>query len=147
MIFSAVSEVVDKVLLLELGAEDYMTKPFSPRELLARVQASIRRPRKSEPIATYRFGDCEIDFLRMIARRSGKVISLTAHEFRLLRFFTENPERVFSREELLNDVWGYLLRRHEPSITRSSSSAKAEADPANPRHLQTIYGAGYKFAP
>ncbi len=149
LILSAVSEVVDKVLLLELGAEDYVTKPFSPRELLARVQASIRRRRKSDPVATYRFGDCEIDFLKMIARKSGKVISLTAHEFKLLRFFTENPERVLSRDELLSDVWGYnsypTTRTVDNQILKLRQ--KLESDPASPRHLQTIYGAGYKFTP
>lgn len=149
LILSAVSEVVDKVLLLELGAEDYVTKPFSPRELLARVQACIRRRRKSGPVATYRFGDCEIDFLKMTARRSGRSISLTAHEFKLIRFFTENPERVLSRDELLNDVWGYnsypTTRTVDNQILKLRQ--KLEIDPANPRHLQTIYGAGYKFAP
>jgi DNA-binding response OmpR family regulator len=149
LILSAVSEVVDKVLLLELGAEDYVTKPFSPRELLARVQAAIRRRRKSEPSATYRFGDCEIDFLKMTARKSGKVIPLTAHEFKLLRFFTKNPERVLSRDELLSDVWGYnsypTTRTVDNQILKLRQ--KLESDPASPRHLQTIYGAGYKFTP
>lgn len=149
LILSAVSEVVDKVLLLELGADDYVTKPFSPRELLARVQAAIRRRRRPEPPPTYRFGDCEIDFLKMTARRDGQAVTLTAHEFKLLRFFTENPERVLSRDELLNDVWGYnsypTTRTVDNQILKLRQ--KLEADPANPRHLQTIYGAGYKFAP
>ncbi|WP_236657235.1 response regulator transcription factor [Acidisarcina polymorpha] len=149
LMLSAVSEVVDKVLLLELGAEDYVTKPFSPRELLARVQASIRRRRKPEPTLTYKFGDCEIDFLKMTARKDGGKITLTAHEFKLLRFFTENPERVLSRDELLNVVWGYnsypTTRTVDNQILKLRQ--KLESDPANPRHLQTIYGAGYKFAP
>jgi DNA-binding response OmpR family regulator len=149
LILSAVSEVVDKVLLLELGAEDYVTKPFSPRELLARVQASIRRRRKTGPIATCRFGNCEIDFLKMTVQREGRAITLTAHEFKLLRFFTENPERVLSRDELLNDVWGYNSYPSTRTVDNQilKLRQKLESDPANPQHLQTIYGAGYKFAP
>lgn len=149
IILSAISEVVDKVLLLEMGAEDYVTKPFSPRELLARVQAAIRRRRKPEPTHTYSFGDCEIDFKKMVASKAGQTITLTAHEYKLLRFFTQNAERVLSREELLNDVWGY----HVYPTTRTVDNQilklrqKLETDPANPRHLQTIYGAGYKFTP
>ena len=149
IILSAVSEVVDKVLLLELGAEDYVTKPFSPRELLARVQACIRRRRATAPVARYIFGNCEIDFLKMTVQRSGQPVTLTAHEFKLLRFFTENPERVLSRDELLSDVLGYnsypTTRTVDNQIMKLRQ--KLEVDPANPRHLQTIYGAGYKFAP
>ncbi len=149
IVLSAITEVVDKVLLLELGADDYVTKPFSPRELMARVQAAIRRRRKPPVETTYRFGDCEIDFLRMTARRAETPVVLTAHEYKLLRFFTQRPERVLSREELLNEVWGYNFYPTTRTVDNQilKLRQKLEADPANPRHLLTIYGAGYKFVP
>jgi DNA-binding response OmpR family regulator len=150
IVLSAISEVADKVLLLELGADDYMTKPFSPRELMARVQAALRRPRMQvSTAATYSFGKCEIDFAKMSARRAGKPITLTAHEFKLLKYFVENAERVLSREELLNEVWGY----HSYPTTRTVDNQilklrqKLEPDSADPHHLQTVYGAGYRFVP
>lgn len=149
IVLSAITEVVDKVLLLELGADDYITKPFSPRELMARVQAAIRRRRRPTSSSVYRFGECEIDFEKMTARRAGAPVVLTSHEFKLLRFFTENPERVLSRELLLNEVWGYnsypTTRTVDNQILKLRQ--KLETDPANPRHLLTIYGAGYKFVP
>ncbi len=147
IILSAVTEVADKVLLLELGADDYVTKPFSPRELLARVQAALRRVQQRAPDAPQVFGDCAVDFPRMQVLRGGEAVSLTAHEFKLLRFLMENPERVISREELLTDVWGY----NNYPTTRSVDNQilklrqKLEADPANPRHFVTVHGAGYRF--
>jgi DNA-binding response OmpR family regulator len=149
IVLSAITEVVDKVLLLQLGADDYVTKPFSPRELMARVQAAIRRRHRTAKTTTYRFGDCEIDFQKMTARRAGMAVTLTSHEFKLLRYFTENPERVLSRELLLNEVWGYnsypTTRTVDNQILKLRQ--KLEPDPANPRHLLTMYGAGYKFIP
>jgi DNA-binding response OmpR family regulator len=149
IVVSAISEVADKVLLLELGADDYVTKPFSPRELMARVQAALRRPQKPAAIATYTFGECEIDFAKMSARRAGKPITLTAHEFKLLKYFVEHAERVLGREELLNEVWGYnsypTTRTVDNQILKLRQ--KLEHDLAEPRHLQTVYGAGYKFVP
>jgi DNA-binding response OmpR family regulator len=149
IVLSAITEVVDKVLLLELGADDYVTKPFSPRELMARVQAAIRRQRRPTQSAVYRFGECEIDFEKMTAKRAGTPVVLTSHEFKLLRFFTENPERVLSREVLLNEVWGYnsypTTRTVDNQILKLRQ--KLEPDPTNPTHLLTIYGAGYKFVP
>jgi DNA-binding response OmpR family regulator len=149
IVLSAISEVVDKVLLLELGADDYVTKPFSPRELLARVQAAIRRRKRTPQSAICRFGECEIDFERMTAQRSGEPVVLTSHEFKLLRFFAEHPERVLSRELLLNEVWGYnsypTTRTVDNQILKLRQ--KLEHDPANPIHLLTIYGAGYKYIP
>jgi DNA-binding response OmpR family regulator len=150
IVLSAISEVADKVLLLELGADDYVTKPFSPRELMARVQAALRRPRvQVAATTTYRFGECELDFAKMSARRGGKPIALTAHEFKLLKYFVENAERVLSREELLNEVWGYnsypTTRTVDNQILKLRQ--KLEPDAAEPHHLQTIYGAGYRFVP
>lgn len=149
IVLSAIAEVVDKVLLLELGADDYVTKPFSPRELLARVQAAIRRRRRPIQATVYPFGDCEIDFQKMTAHRGGLPIELTSHEFKLLKFFTEHAEQVLSRELLLNEVWGYnsypTTRTVDNQILKLRQ--KLEPDPANPQHLLTIYGAGYKFVP
>ncbi len=149
VVLSAITEVADKVLLLELGADDYVTKPFSPRELTARVQAAIRRQHKPSAQTIYRFDDCEIDFKKMTARRSGNPVILTAHEFKLLKYFTDNVERVLTREVLLNEVWGYnafpTTRTVDNQILKLRQ--KLESDPADPRHLLTIYGAGYKFVP
>jgi DNA-binding response OmpR family regulator len=149
IVLSAITEVSDKVMLLELGADDYVTKPFSPRELLARAQVALRRLDQHSPDAPVRFGDCEIDFASMVARRQNQPVNLTAHEFKLLRFFVDNAERVISRAELLTDVWGY---NHYPT-TRSVDNQilklrqKLESDPADPRHFLTVHGAGYKFHP
>jgi len=149
IVLSAVTDVVDKVLLLELGADDYVTKPFSPRELVARVQAAIRRRQKRSAQPVFRFGNCEIDFAKMTARRDGIPVILTAHEFKLLKCFTVNPERVLTREDLLNQVWGFnsypTTRTVDNQILKLRQ--KVESDPANPKHLVTIYGAGYKFVP
>jgi DNA-binding response OmpR family regulator len=149
IVVSAVSEVADKVLLLELGADDYVTKPFSPRELMARVQAALRRRHKPTAMVTYKFGECEVDFARMSARRAGTPITLTAHEFKLLKYFVENAERVLSREELLNEVWGYNSYPTTRTVDNQILKLRQKLEPnANePRYLQTIYGAGYKFVP
>jgi DNA-binding response OmpR family regulator len=149
IVLSAISEVADKVLLLELGADDYVTKPFSPRELTARVQAAVRRQHKPSVPVTYRFGDCEVDFKKMTVHRKGVPTMLTAHEFKLLKYFTENVERVLTRDVLLNEVWGYNFYPTTRTVDNQilKLRQKLEPDPANPRHLLTIYGAGYKFVP
>ena len=118
VVLSANSEVEDKVLLLELGADDYVTKPFSPKELLARVRRAMRRTAAPQPIVSpvaaragsreiLTFGDARVDFTSMEATRSGKSITLTTQEFKLLKYLASSPGRVVSREELLNEVWGY----------------------------------------
>ncbi len=149
IVLSAITDVADKVLLLELGADDYVTKPFSSRELTARVQAAIRRQRLPALPAIYTFSDCQIDFRRMLVERNGVPVSLTAHEFKLLKYFAENCEQVLTREELLIEVWGYnsypTTRTVDNQILKLRQ--KLEQDPANPKHLLTIYGAGYKFVP
>lgn len=149
IVLSAISEVADKVLLLELGADDYVTKPFSPRELTARVQAAIRRQRKPARQSVYRFGDCEVDFSKMTIRRNGKPVVITAHEFKLLKFFTDNAETVLTRDVLLNEVWGYNFYPTTRTVDNQilKLRQKLEPDPTNPKHLLTIYGAGYKFVP
>jgi len=149
IVLSAISEVADKVLLLELGADDYVTKPFSPRELTARVQAAVRRQRKPPAAATYHFGDCHVDFKKMTVLRAGNQVVLTAHEFKLLKFFTDNAERVLTRDVLLNEVWGYNFYPTTRTVDNQilKLRQKLEPDPANPKHLLTIYGAGYKFVP
>ena len=148
IVVSAITEVVDKVLLLELGADDYVTKPFSPRELMARAQASIRRSRKA-PAApqVFSFGACAIDFSRMTATRDGVDVPLTSLEFKALRYLTTHAEQVLTREDLLTQVWGYnsypTTRTVDNLILKLRQ--KLEQDPANPRHLITVHGSGYKF--
>jgi DNA-binding response OmpR family regulator len=151
VILSAVANVADKVLLLELGADDYVTKPFSPRELLARVQAAMRRAGSRSENATASFGDIVVDFGKMHLTRNGQHIPLTAQEFKVLKFFVSNPERVISREELLNKVWGYTNNYYPSTRTVDNQLVKLrqklEREPANPVHFQTVHGAGYRFVP
>ena len=149
IILSAAADVMDKVLLLELGADDYVTKPFSPRELLARVRAAIRRSVRPIPSDTYRFNNVSVDFVRMQVARGGQAVALTVQEFKILKFMVQNPERVISREELLSEVWGYqnypTTRTVDNHILKLRQ--KLENDPANPAHFRTVHGAGYKFVP
>ncbi|WP_158821985.1 response regulator transcription factor [Granulicella sp. S156] len=147
IVLSAISEVADKVLLLETGADDYVTKPFSPRELLARVQAAMRRTRKTVQEVPLNFGNVAVDFLKMEVHKAGTLVPLTAHEFKLLRFFLDNPGRAIAREELLSGVWG--LNFHLTTRTVDNQilklRQKLESDPANPIHFRTVHGFGYKF--
>ncbi|MGO9520274.1 MAG: response regulator transcription factor [Candidatus Korobacteraceae bacterium] len=151
IILSARTEVMDKVLLLELGAHDYVTKPFSPRELLARVRTAMRRSQslRTPLTETFVFADVKVDFTKMELWRDGNLVQLTSQEFKVLKFMIQNAERVLSREELLNHVWGY---RNYPS-TRTVDNhilrlrQKLEKDPANPLHFRTVHSSGYKFVP
>ncbi len=150
IVLSARAEIMDKVLLLELGAHDYVTKPFSPRELLARVRTALRRRGMAAPVTErFSFGDITVDFTRMELRRSGELVPMTSQEFKVLKFMVQNAERVLSREELLNQVWGYksypTTRTVDNHILRLRQ--KLEKDSANPVHFRTVHSAGYKFVP
>ncbi len=147
VVLSATSDVSDKVLLLELGADDYVTKPFSPRELLARVRAALRHTSRTANVSLVSFDGISADFKKMEVLRDGKVVILTAQEFKTLQFLVQNADRVISRDELLNEVWGY---QNYPS-TRTVDNhilklrQKLERDPASPVHFRTVHGMGYKF--
>ena len=147
VVLSAASDVADKVLLLELGADDYVTKPFSPRELLARVRAALRHTARPEGANVVTFDDISVDFKRMEVKRDGRVVVLTAQEFKTFQFLVQNSDRVISRDELLNEVWGY---QNYPS-TRTVDNhilklrQKLERDPSSPVHFRTVHGMGYKF--
>ena len=147
IVLSATSDVSDKVLLLELGADDYVTKPFSPRELLARVRAALRHTSRTTAVSVVSFDGISVDFKKMEVVREGKVVVLTAQEFKTLHFLVQNADRVISRDELLNEVWGY---QNYPS-TRTVDNhilklrQKLERDPASPVHFRTVHGMGYKF--
>jgi len=149
IVLSGSSDEVDKVLLLELGADDYVTKPFSPRELLARVHTVLRRSQAQRPADRYVFGNISVDFNKMELTVAGVPVSLTPQEFRILKFFARNVERVISREELLNHVWGFNCYPSTRTVDNHlvKLRQKLEIDPVNPRHFRTVHGVGYKFVP
>ena len=148
LVLTARGEEADRVLGLDLGADDYVVKPFSIPELMARIRALLRRasPMSSLP-ATLAFGAVEIDFRRYSARRGGRPIDLTRKEFALLRFLASREDTVVTRDELLNKVWGFgaypLTRTVDTHI--AGLRAKLETDPGRPVHIQTVHGVGYKF--
>ena len=149
VILSASDDQVDKVLLLELGADDYITKPYSPKELIARVHAVLRRVRGPKVTDNYAFDDVAVDFAKMELTRKGESMALTPQEFKVLKYFVRNPERVITRDELLNEVWGYNCYPSTRTVDNHIMKLrqKLEADSLNPTHFKTVHGAGYKFVP
>ena len=148
LMLTARSQEVDKVIGLELGADDYVTKPFGDRELLARVKALLRRA-SHEPseLVNYRFGTVDIDFTHFTGEKNGRSLRLTSTEFSLLHLLISQKGNVLTREELLNKVWGYEFfpqsRTVDNHILRLRQ--KLEDDPNHPRHILTVHGLGYKF--
>jgi len=146
IMLSARSEEVDKVLGLELGADDYVTKPFSPRELVSRVKANLRRAR-GEPEAgeTLRLGDVEIDPVSRIVRRHGEDVNLTFSEFEILLKLAQSPRRVFTREELMNHLWkgSFYGDLRSVDVHVRHLRQKVEADASNPTIIRTVRGVGY----
>jgi DNA-binding response OmpR family regulator len=152
IMLTAKGQEIDRVLGLEFGADDYVTKPFSPRELQARVKAVLRRM-DSEPEGTedsfFRFGELEVDFLQFECRISGWKIDLTIHEFRLLKYLIQNRKRVIDRDELLDEVWGkdVVVSIRTVDTHMANLRKKLEKDTDLPGLIRSIRGVGYQFSP
>ncbi len=151
IMLTARGEETDRIVGLELGADDYVTKPFSPRELAARVRAVLRRADGTGEGAERRleFGDVTIEASTREATKDGSPLALTAREFDLLWFLASHPRRVFSREQLMDRVWGYAAAVDTGTVTVHVRRlrAKIERDPSRPAHLQTVWGVGYRLVP
>ena len=148
IVLSAVSDEIDKVRLLEIGADDYVVKPFSGRELLARIHAVLRRTAPEET-KVMEFADVQVDLTRRVVLKRGKELRLTRAEYNLLTYFLQNPDRALTREMLLNSVWGYdslpNTRTVDAHVVRLRQ--KLEPESAIPRHFLTVHGVGYRFLP
>ena len=154
LMLTAKSTELDRVLGLEMGADDYLTKPFSIRELVARVKALLRRseamgsqPTQEEKADILQCGELTIDSERRLVTIAGKGVELTAKEFDLLLHFARHPGRVYSRVQLLDKVWGYGHEGYEHTVNSHINRlrAKIESDPTKPRYVLTVWGVGYKF--
>ena len=150
ILLTARGEETDRIVGLELGADDYVTKPFSPRELSARVRAVLRRSDPTAPAReTVSFGDVELDTSARQVRKTGLPIELTMREFDLLSFLASHPRQVFSRDQLMDRVWGYASAVDTGTVTVHVRRLreKIESDPRQPRHLATVWGVGYRLDP
>ncbi|GAB5407852.1 MAG: response regulator transcription factor [Balneolaceae bacterium] len=150
LMLTAKGQVIDKVLGLKLGADDYMQKPFEMMELLARVEVQLRkRNRKKEKneIGEYGFSDVSMDFKKMLIKKAGEEISLSAKEFQLVKFLVENEGVILTRDQLLNEVWGYdaLPSTRTVDVHIAWLRQKLEEDSRYPKHIITVHGFGYKF--
>jgi DNA-binding response OmpR family regulator len=154
VILTARGQESDRIIGLDIGADDYVAKPFSPRELVARVRAVLRRargplaPSGPEAPRVHVDGDLEVDVAARQARRGGRVVSLTAREFELLAFLARHPRQAFSREEILESVWGYRYGDTSTvTVHVRRLREKIEPDPSNPRRIATVWGVGYRWEP
>ncbi len=150
LILTAKTQVADRVVGLKLGADDYLTKPFDPSELQARVEALLRRaPRLQRPpsLARFEFGDVRVDFDRAETLRGGEPVNLAGRELQLLRYLIENRGRVVSRDELLKHVWEYQteVSTRTVDVHIALLRQKLEGNPQNPKHILTVRGSGYRF--
>ena len=149
ILLTARGEEADRIVGLELGADDYVTKPFSPRELAARVRTVLRRTTAPGPVEErIAFGDVVVDAAGREVTKRGEVLALTAREFELLWFLASHPRRVFSRDQLMARVWGYSSAVDTGTVTVHIRRLreKIEDDPSHPRHLETVWGVGYRFS-
>ena len=149
IMLTARGQVVDKVVGLKLGADDYVTKPFEMVELLARIEAKLRRaPATPHPTEGYQFGDVRVDFRRAELTRAGDPLDLSAREFQLLKYFIEHRGATLTREELLNEVWGYnsMPSTRTVDVHVAWLRQKIEPNPRHPQFILTVHGMGYKFA-
>jgi DNA-binding response OmpR family regulator len=148
IVLSAASAEADKVQLLDIGADAYVVKPFGVRELLARIRAVLRRTSTQET-KVLEFGQMEVDLTRRVVRRAGQELKLARAEYNLLTYFLQNPDRVLTREAILNSVWGYdycpRTRTVDAHVVRLRQKLEPEA--GNPRHFLTVHGVGYRFLP
>jgi DNA-binding response OmpR family regulator len=148
IMLTARGQEIDKVVGLELGADDYVTKPFSIRELMARVKAVLRRVSPQAPAGeVYRFSDVEVNIRSNEVRRAGKLVDLSAKEFALLAYFVSNPAETLSRDRLLDSVWGYENYPNTRTVDTHivHLRQKLEPNPEEPRFILTVHGSGYKF--